>query len=64
MVQYYRDIWQKRSHMIAPLTDLIAECGITKTTKAKGTVKNKWHWDTVHQVAFDQIKQTLAKQLY
>ena len=61
MVQYYRDIWQKRSHMIAPLTDLIAECGVTKTTKAKGTVKKKWHWDSVHQEAFDQIKRTLAK---
>ena len=40
MVQYYSDIRQNISHMIAPLTDLIAECGVTKTTKAKGTVKN------------------------
>ena len=41
MVQYYRDIRRTISHMVAPLTDLIAECGVTKTTKAKGTVKKK-----------------------
>lgn len=39
MVQCYRDIWRHRSHMVAPLTDLIAECSVTKTTKAKGTKK-------------------------
>ena len=33
MVQYYRDMWQKRSEMLAPLADLVGECGETKTTK-------------------------------
>ena len=32
MVQYYRDVWEKRSHMVAPLTDLVGECGHTKVT--------------------------------
>ena len=32
MVQYYRDLWDKCSHLIAPLTDLAGECGETKTT--------------------------------
>ncbi len=27
MVQYYRDMWAKRSEMLAPLTDLVGECG-------------------------------------
>ncbi len=32
MVQYYRDMWVKRSEMLAPLSDLVGECGETKTT--------------------------------
>jgi hypothetical protein len=39
MIQYYRDIWAKRSELLAPLTDLVGECGQTKATKAKGTKK-------------------------
>ncbi len=27
MVQYYHDIWARRSHMLAPLTSLVGECG-------------------------------------
>ena len=37
MVQYYRDLWEKHSEMLAPLTNLVGECGQTKVTKAKGT---------------------------
>ena len=32
MVQYYRDIWAKHSEMLAPLSDLVGECGETRTT--------------------------------
>jgi hypothetical protein len=32
-VQYYQDMWAKRSEILAPLTDLAGECGKTKTTK-------------------------------
>ena len=39
MVQYYRDMWAKRSEMLAPLSDLVGECGETKTTR-KNKVKN------------------------
>ena len=35
MVQYYCDLWEKRSDMLAPLTDLVGECGHTKMTKQK-----------------------------
>jgi hypothetical protein len=33
MVQYYRDMWARRSEMLAPLTDLVGECRETKTTR-------------------------------
>jgi hypothetical protein len=53
--------------MLAPLTSLVGECGQTKTTKAlakaKGTKKVPWHWDEVHQRAFDHVKATIAKDV-
>ena len=63
MVQYYRDMWIRRSEMLAPLTDLVGECGQTKVTKAKGTKKASWHWDEIHQQAFDLVKTTLARDV-
>ena len=38
MVQYYRDMWAKHSEILAPLSDLVGECGETKTTR-KNKVK-------------------------
>ncbi len=49
--------------MLTPLISLVGECGQTKTTKAKGTKKGPWHWDEVHQRAFDQVKTTIAKDV-
>jgi hypothetical protein len=63
MVQYYRDLWARRSNILTPLTSLVEECGQTKTTKAKGTKKVPWHWDEVHQRAFDHVKATIAKDV-
>jgi hypothetical protein len=40
MVQYYRDMWAKRSEMLAPLSDLVGECGETKTTRKNKVKKN------------------------
>ena len=34
MVQYYRDLWARRSNMLTPFTSLVGECGQTKSTKA------------------------------
>jgi hypothetical protein len=33
-------MWQKRSEMLAPLTDLVGECKETKTTKKNKTKRN------------------------
>jgi hypothetical protein len=63
MVQYYCDLWARRSEMLAPLTSLVGECGQTKITKAKGTKKVPWHWDEVNQRAFHHVKATIAKDV-
>ena len=49
--------------MLAPLTSLVGESGQTKVTKAKGTKKVPWHWDKVHQRAFNHIKATIVKEV-
>jgi hypothetical protein len=63
MVQSYQDFWARHSEMLAPLTSLIGECGHTKFTRAKKTKKKVWHWDEVHQIAFDNVKAPIAKDV-
>ncbi len=63
MVQYYRDMRAKRSEMLAPLTDLVGECGKTKTTKKNKIKKKPWQWDPIHQQAFDNVKNAIAKEV-
>ena len=36
IIQYYRDIWEKRTDLLAPLTDLVGECSTTKIYQEKG----------------------------
>jgi hypothetical protein len=63
MVQYYRDMWAKRSEMLAPLSDLVGECGEIKTTCKNKMKKKPWQWDSIHQEAFDIVKKTIAKEV-
>jgi hypothetical protein len=63
MVQYYRDLWARRSDMLSPLTSLVGEFGQTKSTRAKGTKKVPWQWDEVHQRAFNHVKATIVKDV-
>jgi hypothetical protein len=63
MVQYYRDLWARRSKMLAPLTSLVGECSQTKVTGAKGVKRVPWQWDEVHQRAFDHVKTTIPREL-
>jgi hypothetical protein len=47
----------------AKLTSLVGECGQTKVSRAKGTKKVPWHWDEVHQRAFNHIKVIIAREV-
>ncbi len=63
MVQYYRDMWQKHSEMLVPLTNLAGECGETKSTKKNKAKKKPWWWESIYQQAFDNVKATIAKEV-
>ena len=63
MVQFYRDLWVQCSAILAPLTSLVGEYGHTKVTRAKKTKKKAWYWDEVHQIAFDNVKATVARDI-
>jgi len=49
--------------MTAPLSNLVGECGHTKVTKANKTKNVPWHWDKIHQQAFNNVKATIAKDV-
>jgi hypothetical protein len=49
MINYYRDMWQNRSHMLTPLTGLVSPL-----------VKYKWVEE--QQKMFDEIKQKVSKE--
>ena len=49
VVNYYRDMWVRRSHVLAPLATLTS-----KTTK--------WKWEDQHKKAFAMAKKVIAKE--
>ena len=49
--------------MLAPLSDLVAECGTSKPQRKAGVKKVPWHWDEVHQKAFEDIKEVIARDV-
>ena len=60
MVQYYHDMWEKRSHLLAPLSDLVRKWDHTKGTRKSGVKKVPYHWDPIHQYNFNKIKEVIA----
>jgi hypothetical protein len=44
--QYYRDIWPKRAHILAPLTELVG--------------RKKLKWDDRHREAFAKMKAMIV----
>jgi hypothetical protein len=49
MVNYYRDMWQRRSHILAPLTSLSAKTA-------------KWNWSDECNDSFETIKRAIARE--
>jgi len=49
MINFYRDMWQRRSDLLAPLSAL--------TSKT-----SPWKWTEVEQKAFEAIKQMISKE--
>jgi hypothetical protein len=56
-------MWARHSEMLAPLTDLVGECGETKTNKKNTTKKKPWRWDPIHQQVFDNVKVAILKEV-
>ena len=59
MIIFYRDIWEKRSHILAPLTKLAAETSKSKDLNRK---KTSWKWEKEPQDAFDEAKKMIKLQ--
>jgi hypothetical protein len=49
MINYYRDMWKRRSHYSAPLTGLVSKTA-------------KFVWGTEQQQAFDRIKKVISRE--
>ena len=62
VVQYYGDMWPRRSHMLAPLTDLISTQGITSTKENNNKVR-KIVWSAAFQKAFDDMKRLVSREV-
>jgi hypothetical protein len=56
-------MWAKCSEMLASLSNLVGECGEMNTTRKNKVKKKHWHWDLIHQIAFDNVKTTIAKEV-
>jgi hypothetical protein len=49
--------------MLASLFNIVGECGEMKTTRKNKVKKKPWHWDSIHQIAFDNVKSTITKEV-
>ena len=50
VVNYYRDMWLRRSHVLAPLASLTSN-------------KTKWVWGEAQQKAFEAAKKVIAREV-
>ena len=50
IVNYYRDMWIRRSHVLAPLAALTSK-------------KTKWKWTDVHTECFEKAKRIISREV-
>ena len=50
MINFYRDVWKQRSHVLAPLTAMTSN-------------KSQFKWGKEQQEAFDEIKRVIAREV-
>jgi hypothetical protein len=50
IINYYRDMWKRRSNLLAPLSAL---CSPTV----------KWRWTDIEQKAFEAVKAAITKDI-
>ena len=62
VIQYYRDMWPRRSHTLAPLTDLISSKNISGS-QSKTDKLRKIDWTQECQEAFDTMKRLVARDV-
>ena len=49
MVNYYRDMWRRGSHLLAPMSALLSP-------------KTKWNWSKECQESFEELKQVMSEE--
>ena len=62
MVQYYCNLWAKRSKMLAPLTDLVGECGVIPKSLQKQVVQ--WHHHYLQHPGHSRLEETIKAAMY
>ena len=60
IIQFYRDLWPRRSHTLAPLTKLVSTKGVD--TKDKSNKTRKIVWNNECQKAFDTMKKLVCRE--
>ena len=50
LINYYKDMWPKRAHILAPLTELCSS-------------KRKFKWTDVHENSFNQAKRLISEDV-
>ena len=62
-IQFYQQIWEKRTDLLAPLINIVGDCGTTKSTKRNKTKYPPWDWDSIHQESFGAMRKIIARDI-